>query len=77
MPLLDFLLQILKQRIVKELLDADSQAVTEFFDCRDCRAVVSAVDDVVQRRLGYAAYRTEFVDGDVVEFALLYFPKPL
>lgn len=53
---------------MKKLLDADTQAVAEFFDRGDRRAVVPSADDVVDGGLGHAAHGAEFVDR---QFTLL------
>ena len=50
---------------MKKLLDRHIQAVAELFDRGDRDALVSAADDVIDRRLGHAAHGAELVDGDV------------
>lgn len=54
---------------MEELLDGDTQAVTQFFDGGNCGAAVSPADDVVDSRLRDTAHVAQLVDGDVLLLA--------
>ena len=43
---------------MKELLNRDTQAITQFFDGRHCGAVIPATNDVVYSGLGYTTEGT-------------------
>lgn len=61
----DFLLQIVKQIHIEEVLDGDVEAVTDFLNGGNRGAAVAVVDDVIQGGLGHAAENGQLVDGDV------------
>ena len=63
--LLNLLFQAPEQFGMEKLLNRHIQAVTELFDRGDCDALVSAADNVIDRRLGHAAHGAELVDGDI------------
>ena len=44
-----------KQVRIEKVCDRDAKAITELFNCGDCRAVVAPADNVVHRRLCNAA----------------------
>ena len=65
-PVLPYLLlQPLKERGIKELRNADVQAIAQLLHRGDRRAVVAEADDVVHRGLCDAADRAQPVDRDV------------
>ena len=51
---------------MKEILYCDSESITELFDRRNGRAVVSSADDIIDGRLRNAAEIAEFVNGDAL-----------
>lgn len=61
-----FLFQIAEDVIVKKGADRNAEPIAEFFDGRNCCAVVSAADDVVYGGLRDTADGTKFVDGKVM-----------
>ena len=67
-----FLFQVTKQFTVKELLNGDAQAVTQFFDGGDGGAAVAAADNVVDGGLGDTANSAELVDGNICFLTQLY-----
>ena len=50
---------------MKKLLNRHIQAVAELFDRGDRDALVPAADDIVDRRLCYAAHGAELIDGNI------------
>ena len=63
--LFDFLLQASKQFRMEELINRNTQTVTQLLDRGHSRAVVSAANDVVYGRLRNATNTAQFVDGDI------------
>ena len=51
---------------MKEILDRDSQPVTQLLDRCDICTVVPSADDVIHSGLGDAAHITELVDGNIM-----------
>ena len=64
--LLEFLIQIPEQVRIKELLDGNSQAITELFNGGNGGAPIAATDDVVHGGLGDTAHGAQFVDRNVL-----------
>ena len=46
-------------------MNADFEAVAEFFDGRDCRAAISSADNIVDSGLCHAALDGERVDREI------------
>lgn len=63
--LLEFLIQIPEQVRIKELLDGNSQAITELFDGGNGGAPVAATDDVVHGGLGDTTHGAQLIDGNI------------
>ena len=63
--LLEFLVQIPEQVRIKELLDGNSEAITELFDGGNGGAPIAATDDVVDRGLSDTTHGAQLVDGDI------------
>ena len=64
--LLEFLVQIPEQIGIKELLDGNSQAITELFDGGNGGAPIAATNNVVDRGLGDTAHGAQLVDGNIL-----------
>lgn len=65
MPLLDFLLQPFEKIRLEKVFNRHVKTITELFDRGNRDALVPAADDVVDRRLRYAAHGAELVDGNI------------
>lgn len=72
----DLLLQVCKKVGPEKFLDRNVQAVTQFFNGGDGGAVISAADDIVYRRLRYAAETAQLVHGNISFVAQLDDPLP-
>ena len=64
--LFNFLFQVAEQFGIKELLNGNAQSVAKLFDSRNCCAVITATNDVVDRRLGDTTHAAQLIDGDIV-----------
>ena len=51
---------------MKEILDRDSQTVTQLLDRCDICAVVPSTDDIIHSGLGDTAHIAELVDGNIM-----------
>ena len=60
-----FRLYVFEQIIIEEVDDRDPQAVTQFLQCGDGGAVVSATDHIVHGGLRDAADRAQLVNSQV------------
>ena len=63
--LFNFLLQSSKQIRVEELVDCNTQTITQLFDRRHSRTIVPATDDVVYGGLCNTTNAAEFVNGNI------------
>ena len=54
---------------MKEILNRNTKSITQFFNGRDCRAVITSADDIVDRRLCNATFYAQSIDGNVLFFA--------
>lgn len=63
--LLEFLIQIPEQVGIKELLDDNSQAITELFNGGNGGTSIAATDNIVHGGLGDTAHGAQLVDGNI------------